>query len=65
MPGMSGPQLVEALRTDHAGLPAVFMSGYAADAMARPTAFGRTGFIQKPFTAATLGAKLRQVLGPS
>jgi CheY-like chemotaxis protein len=62
MPGMSGPQLVERLRERLPALRAVFMSGYAADAMPRPGEAGRTGFIQKPFTAAMLGAKLRQVL---
>ncbi|MGE0359318.1 MAG: ATP-binding protein [Vicinamibacterales bacterium] len=62
MPGMSGPQLVERLREQLPAIRAVFMSGYAADAVARPDGGRRTGFIQKPFTAAMLGAKLRQVL---
>jgi len=62
MPGMSGPQLVERLRERLPALRAVFMSGYAADAMPRPGEAGRTAFIQKPFTAAMLGATLRQVL---
>jgi signal transduction histidine kinase/CheY-like chemotaxis protein len=63
MPGMSGPQLVERLRERLPALRAVFMSGYAADALARSGEAGPTGYIQRPFTAAGLGAKLRQVLG--
>jgi two-component system cell cycle sensor histidine kinase/response regulator CckA len=62
MPGMSGPQLIERLRED-GEIPAVFMSGYTSDALPRHGLDSDdTGFIQKPFTAATLVAKLRQVL---
>ena len=33
MPGMSGPQLVERLRTTNGNLPVLFMSGHAPDQM--------------------------------
>jgi CheY-like chemotaxis protein len=62
MPGMSGPQLIERVRADR-DIAAVYMSGYTADAMARNGVESTdTAFLQKPFTAATLVAKLRQVL---
>jgi signal transduction histidine kinase/CheY-like chemotaxis protein len=64
MPGMQGPELrrrVEALRP---GLPAVFMSGHAADAhLAADAARGRVQFLQKPFTRADLAERLREALG--
>jgi signal transduction histidine kinase/CheY-like chemotaxis protein len=64
MPGMQGPELrrlVEALRP---GLPAVFMSGHAADAhLASDEPGGRAHFLQKPFSRADLADRLREALG--
>jgi DNA-binding response OmpR family regulator len=63
MPGMSGPQLVEQLRTDHPNLVALFMSGYTSDAVLRHgIETGEADFLQKPFSTSVLAAKLRRVL---
>lgn len=67
MPEMSGYDLVEALRSAHPHLRHLFMSGYPDG----PPVHGLAGerrpedavrFIAKPFTLATLTAKVRQVL---
>jgi signal transduction histidine kinase/CheY-like chemotaxis protein len=63
MPGITGPQLVEQLRHEQPDLPALFMSGYTSDTVLRDdVATGEAHFLQKPFSAAVLAAKLRQVL---
>jgi two-component system, cell cycle sensor histidine kinase and response regulator CckA len=64
MPGGSGPELYEQLRGYAPSLRVVFMSGYAAETAfdQRMLAAGLT-FLQKPFAASALLAKLRQVLG--
>jgi len=63
MPGMTGPQLVDRLRSEQPDLPALFMSGYTADnVLPDDAAAGEAHFLQKPFTTAALAAKLRQVL---
>jgi PAS domain S-box-containing protein len=63
MPGMSGPQLVEQLRDEQPRLAVLFMSGYTSDAVLRHgIETGQAAFLQKPFSASALAAKLRQVL---
>ena len=63
MPGMSGYDLAEHLRTVAPDLPIVFMSGYAEAPMGTGArAGGRTGYIQKPFQLETLVERLREVL---
>ncbi|MCA9187298.1 MAG: ATP-binding protein [Pirellulaceae bacterium] len=47
MPGMSGPQLADALRSEHADLPVLFMSGYTSDCL--PLHEPATRFLSKPF----------------
>ena len=65
MPGMSGYDLAEHLRTIAPDLPIVFMSGYAeAPRGAGALTGGRTGYIQKPFQMETLVERMREVLKP-
>ena len=63
MPGMSGPQLIERLRTMNANLPVLFMSGHPPDQM--PT-LGMDGkddiLLRKPFTPSNLAIAVRFVL---
>jgi CheY-like chemotaxis protein len=64
MPGMTGNDLVRALRVTAPDLPIVMMSGLdmaAADAM--KDAPERTAFLQKPFALATLVSELRRLMG--
>jgi CheY-like chemotaxis protein len=63
MPGLNGPDLMVRLRALRPGLRTLLMSGYTDHAVLdgdlRAAGFA---FIQKPFTAATLARKLRDVL---
>ncbi len=63
MPGMSGPRLFENLVTKAPGLKVVFVSGYSDDAIVRKGELGsHLDFLQKPFTAAALSRRVRDVL---
>jgi PAS domain S-box-containing protein len=62
MPGISGEQTLQELRRVRPDLPVIGSSGYSeAEAIAR---FGRgiAGFVQKPYTAGTLAAKVAEVM---
>jgi two-component system, cell cycle sensor histidine kinase and response regulator CckA len=65
MPGMKGPELVERLLGGRPSLKVLYVSGYAADALglggARDT---DRPFLAKPFTAADLARRVRDVLDP-
>lgn len=63
MPGMSGFELIDAVRTQHAGLPMVIMSGYANDPAARERLDAQqVPFVSKPFTADQLADGIRRAL---
>jgi PAS domain S-box-containing protein len=57
MPGMSGPELAARIEAARPGVKVLFMSGYADD-----TLEDGVSFIQKPFSAAALAEKVRDVL---
>jgi PAS domain S-box-containing protein len=63
LPGISGREIakqVSALRPD---IKVLFMSGYTDDALVQSHGFDETfAFLQKPFSAAALGVKVREVL---
>ena len=59
MPGMSGPELAEALLALRPSLKVVFMSGYAEQIDGDEAA---DVFLQKPFDASTLLGAVRQLL---
>ena len=63
MPNITGAELARRLRAVHPGLKVLFISGYADNAMERPES-GAEGaaFLQKPFSADSLGRKIRQML---
>lgn len=63
MPGMNGRSLAAALFKSYPAMKLLFMSGYTADVIA-PRGVLEEGvhYIQKPFTLATLAAKVREVL---
>jgi PAS domain S-box-containing protein len=63
MPGMSGVELYDQLRTIRVGLKALFMSGYAEDVVVRHGVLPEgTQFIQKPFNMEDLANRARQAL---
>jgi PAS domain S-box-containing protein len=63
MPGLDGPALAEALAARQPELRVLFVSGYAPGLVpGRPTVERRYAFLAKPFDAATLASRVREVL---
>jgi CheY-like chemotaxis protein len=63
MPGPSGVELAEHLRTTRGDIRVLFMSGYTDNAIVRNGLLGESAaFLQKPFTPEELLRKLRHVL---
>jgi PAS domain S-box-containing protein len=61
MPGMNGAATAALVRSDHPGLPILFITG-SADLPALRSV-GNAAILQKPFVAAELFARLRSLLG--
>jgi two-component system cell cycle sensor histidine kinase/response regulator CckA len=62
MPGMSGEQTFQQMRRIRPDLPVIASSGFSeAEAIAR-FGLGISGFVQKPYTAAALAAKVAEVM---
>jgi signal transduction histidine kinase/CheY-like chemotaxis protein len=65
MPGMSGPELLEQVRSFRPLLPAIFMTGYTAAAMEQRPIPGDVTLLEKPFTAEQLQRAIEAaVAGP-
>jgi signal transduction histidine kinase/CheY-like chemotaxis protein len=63
MPGMSGPEVVDRIRTKSPETRVIFMSGYTDNVVLRHGILeGEYEFLEKPFSADRLAAKIRQVL---
>ncbi|MFN8589656.1 MAG: PAS domain S-box protein [Candidatus Eisenbacteria bacterium] len=63
MPGMGGRELVERVRERCPGLRCLYMSGYTDDNILRQgISRAEVNFLQKPFSAALLLSKVREVL---
>ncbi len=63
MPGMNGLELVATLREGRPALPALFVSGYTAEALEPLSEDERTrSFLQKPFQRAALLERVRALL---
>jgi PAS domain S-box-containing protein len=63
MPKQSGSALAKALTRDRPGLRVLFMSGYTDDAILQHGVLeAEAHFLAKPFTAAALALKVREVL---
>jgi two-component system cell cycle sensor histidine kinase/response regulator CckA len=63
MPGGSGPELTRQLISRRPSLKVIYMSGYTEDTITHHGVLDPgIAFIHKPFTAETLGQKIREVL---
>ena len=62
MPGLDGRATAEALRRRHPALPVLFVSGYAEEEAHPGDLDTSTGFLSKPFSPATLLARVRELL---
>jgi PAS domain S-box-containing protein len=63
MPQMSGRQLADRVRARYPAARVLYLSGHTEDAVIHHGVVeGQTPFLQKPFTAATLARKVREVL---
>jgi two-component system, cell cycle sensor histidine kinase and response regulator CckA len=63
MPGMSGRALAEQLESERPGIPVLYTSGYPSGRIGGDGIFGAgANFIQKPFSAEELAAKVRDIL---
>jgi PAS domain S-box-containing protein len=63
MPGIDGPQLAQLVRSRRPGIRVLFVSGHAHDVLAsRGLAQARAELLDKPFTPASLLARVREVL---
>jgi two-component system cell cycle sensor histidine kinase/response regulator CckA len=63
LPGLSGREVVEAVRKLRPDVGVLFISGYADDALIREGVLkSEVGFLQKPFSPSILAHKVREVL---
>ena len=62
MPGLSGPDLVDRVRSVRPGLPAIYMSGYPEDFVARRHGPDDVTVIRKPFTPGVLLRHVRTAI---
>jgi CheY-like chemotaxis protein len=63
MPGMSGPEVAQAVSPLRPGLQVLYMSGYTDSAIVRHGVLDEgTAFLQKPFSSTELTAKVRSLL---
>jgi signal transduction histidine kinase/CheY-like chemotaxis protein len=64
MPGMSGPEVVQRIRARRGETRVLFISGYTDNVILRHGILeGEYQFLEKPFSAERLAAKIREVLG--
>ena len=62
MPGMNGIELSRRFRDSHPGVPVLYMSGYAEDALEHLGHMAdRQSFLQKPITPTRLSRKVREM----
>ena len=64
MPAISGPDLARRVKAVRPDVKILYISGYTAEKLDHHGVFGgEVALLEKPFTPATLMAKIREVLG--
>lgn len=63
LPGASGADVADRLRTRHPGLPVLFVTGYAARDVDRLAATTRSALLRKPYRPDELVERLARLLG--
>jgi CheY-like chemotaxis protein len=63
MPEQSGPELVRLLRQERPDLAALYVSGYAGEALQEQGLSQDDAFLQKPYMPSVLIARIRELLG--
>ena len=64
LPKMNGADLAREVRRRAPNIRVLFMSGYTGDTALPPEEVGPNGFLQKPFSADVVVARVRQLLDP-
>jgi len=62
MPNMSGVELARRIRLSHPGMKVLFIAGYSDESGESVEGAEGSAFLQKPFSADSLGRKIRQIL---
>ncbi len=62
MPGMNGPALPKQVRSLRSQTKILYMTGYSGEFIRAEMLTSAVSFIQKPFTPADLGCKIRKLL---
>jgi CheY-like chemotaxis protein len=65
MPGMNGPELAKQVRALRPQMKILYMTGYSGEFIRADMLTPGVSFIQKPFTPADLGRKIRRLLADS
>jgi two-component system cell cycle sensor histidine kinase/response regulator CckA len=63
MPGMTGPEVVDAVRAIVPGVPALFVSGYADEAVLERLRPGNAEILQKPIRVKDLHERIQALIG--
>ena len=63
MPELSGPELVRILRQERPDLSALYVSGYAGEALQEHGLSQDDAFLQKPYMPSVLISRIRELLG--
>ena len=62
LPGVTGVQVVELLRAQRPGLPALYISGHADENLVKAYMSASDGFLEKPFEWTTLARRIREII---
>jgi PAS domain S-box-containing protein len=65
MPGVTGPKAADEIKLARPGMQVLYISGYTGEALRRHGVEGGAGFLEKPFSSASLLRKVHELLNPA